>query len=82
MRIKVPNLSQIVSALGGVAGITGVICVLIGVAPSSTVGQAVQGALSALLVLVTHWHASSVVSSVAKSKAAAGASGKTSPQTV
>jgi hypothetical protein len=66
MKLTLPNLSTLLAALGGTAGITGVICLFIGTTPSSTIGTAVQGALSGLLVLVSSWHAHSVVATKAK----------------
>jgi flavin-binding protein dodecin len=75
MKLTLPNLSAFLASLGGAAGITGIICLLVGTTPSSTIGQAVQGAVSGLLVLIASHHATSVVATRAKLVSAA-------PQTV
>ena len=79
MSFKLPSLSNIITALGGAAGIAGVICTLVGVTPSSTVGTAVEGAVSGLLVLIAHWHATSTVAKAAQAKAT---TSKAAPTTV
>lgn len=72
MNLKLPNLSTILASLGGAAGITGVICTLIGTTPSGTIGTAVQGTVSGALVLISSWHAHAVVASAAKAKVSPG----------
>jgi hypothetical protein len=71
MNFSLPPWSSILSTLGGAAGITGVICTIVGATPGSTVGKAVEGIVSGVLVIVAHWHASSVVATKAKVKAGA-----------
>jgi hypothetical protein len=64
--INQPNLSNFFTALGGAAGITGAICTLIGTTPASPVGKIAEAAVSGLLLLISSWHAHSVVATRAK----------------
>ena len=70
MSLKLPSLSAIITALGGAAGIAGVLCTLVGVTPASSVGKVVEGAVSGVLVLISHWHATATVAAKARAKPA------------
>jgi hypothetical protein len=61
MTLKFPNFATIVAGLGGAAGITGLVCLFIGTTPSSTIGQAVLGAVSTGLMWITSHHAHKIV---------------------
>jgi hypothetical protein len=63
---KLPNLSTLIASFGGAAGIAGAICTLLGVTPASPVGKIAQAVVSGGLLLIAHWHGSSVVAEKVK----------------
>jgi hypothetical protein len=74
MTFKIPSLSAVVAALGGASGIAAVVCLFLGTTPSSTIGQAVQGAVGSGLIWITSHHAHKIV--------VARATGTAAPKTV